>query len=71
MRGNISKSHDRMDFQRAIVHFESGQPWVESTGVQSSGALSGMSRGNAFLVLPVEPVSYQSGDEVDVWLMDY
>jgi molybdopterin molybdotransferase len=70
LRGRIAKSHDRMDFQRAIVHFEADQSWVESTGNQSSGALSSLSRGNAFVVLPVEPVRFEDGDAVEVWLID-
>lgn len=70
LRGRIAKDHDRMDFQRAIVHFEAEHSWVESTGNQSSGALSSLARGNAFVVLPVEPVRFEDGDEVEVWLLE-
>jgi molybdopterin molybdotransferase len=70
LRGTIDKRHDRMDFQRGIVHFDPDGAWVESTGTQSSGALSSMARANAFIVLPVEPVTVDSGEPVQVWLFD-
>lgn len=71
IRGGATKKHDRLDFQRGVVHFDPGGGWVESTGTQSSGALSSMSRANAFIVLPEEPVTVADGELVDVWLIDY
>ena len=71
IRGGAAKKHDRLDFQRGVVHFDPAGAWVESTRTQSSGALSSMSRANAFIVLPVAPVTIADGELVDVWLLDY
>lgn len=70
-RGRFFKKHDRMDFLRGVVHFESAAPWVELSGPQGSGILSGMARANAFIALPEQPVQLSDGDLVPVWLIDY
>ena len=70
-RGTWNKRHNRMDFLRGVVHFDGDRPWVEPTGAQGSGILTSLSRANAFIVLPEEPLQLADGDPVTVQLIDH
>ncbi|MBF0453721.1 MAG: molybdopterin molybdotransferase MoeA [Magnetococcales bacterium] len=70
-RGSLHKKHPRMDFVRAIVHYDPDGPWVETTGAQGSGILTSLSKANAFLVLPEKPLTLKDGDLVNVQRIDY
>ncbi|MBF0161700.1 MAG: molybdopterin molybdotransferase MoeA [Magnetococcales bacterium] len=75
--GEWSKRHARMEFLRAVVHFDSrdGQngrtPWVEVTGAQGSGILTSLAKANAFIILPEGPLQIADGDWVTVQWIDY
>jgi len=63
----LKKSPGRMDFQRAILHFnENGEAQVTSTGSQGSGILSSLGAANSFIVLDSEQGSVEAGDMVFV-----
>lgn len=65
-KNNIRKHPGRTDFQRGILENENGQLMVDSSGVQESHILSGMSRANCFIVLPAESGNIEANTEVDV-----
>ena len=75
--GAWSKRHPRMEFLRAVVHFDSRDglpeqtPWVEVSGAQGSGILSGLAKANAFIVLPEGPLQITDGNWVTVQWIDY
>ena len=69
--GAIRKKHHRMDFMRAIIHFDPNGAWVESAGEQGSGMLNSLSRANALIILPPHPIEIPEGDLVDVWEINY
>ena len=63
----INKRRGRLEFQRGILSInDNGQAVVESTGNQSSGVLSSMSRANCYIVLPAETGNVQEGSMVTV-----
>ena len=63
----IFKRPGRLEFQRGILSVtDDGQAAVESTGTQSSGALSSMSRANCYIVLPAETGNVEEGSMVTV-----
>ena len=63
----IQKVPGRLEFQRGILSFDSaGDAVVESTGNQSSGVLTSMSRANCYIVLPLECGNLPIGTQVVV-----
>ncbi len=63
----IRKRPGRLEFQRGILSFDSnGEPIVESTGNQSSGVLTSMSRANCYIVLPLTSGDMDAGTTVKV-----
>lgn len=63
----IFKRPGRLEFQRGILSADSsGQFVVDTTGSQSSGVLSSMSRANCYIVLPLECGDVAAGAEVTV-----
>ena len=63
----IRKRPGRLEFQRGILSFDSsGEPVVESTGNQSSGVLTSMSRANCYIVLPLASGDLDAGTTVTV-----
>ncbi len=67
----ILKSPGRLEFQRGVLSFDAnGQAFVESTGNQSSGVLTSMSRANCYIVLPLECGNLQAGTTVTVQPFD-
>lgn len=63
----IKKVPGRLEFQRGILSFDpDGDAVVESTGNQSSGVLTSMSRANCYIVLPLECGNLPVGTEVVV-----
>ncbi len=67
----INKTGMRMEFNRAVLHYEGADAWVTSTGAQNSGILSSMSKANAFIVLPDVEVVINDGDQVTVIPIEY
>lgn len=67
----INKTGDRMEFSRGILHYEGADAWIESTGSQNSGILTSMSKANALIVLPNEPVVVNEGDVVTIIPIEY
>lgn len=65
-QGRLKKAPGRMDFQRGILSNENGQLVVSAGGMQASHILSGMSRANCFIVLPLDSDDVEAGVEVDV-----
>ncbi len=63
----IFKSPGRLEFQRGILSFDAeGNATVESTGNQSSGVLTSMSRANCYIVLSIECGNVEIGSTVIV-----
>jgi molybdopterin molybdotransferase len=63
----IRKARGRTEFQRGIVSRDAkGTLSVRTTGDQSSGVLSSMSRANCFIVLPADCGDVEAGATVDV-----
>lgn len=67
----IRKTPGRLEFQRGVLYYdESGQAVVESTGNQSSGVLTSMSKANCYIVLPLECGNLNAGTTVTVQPFD-
>jgi molybdopterin molybdotransferase len=65
----IKKAAGRTEFQRGILTEGDDGIWlVQTTGEQSSGILSSMSRANCFIVLPVEQGNVEKGSVVQIQL---
>ena len=63
----IFKTPGRLEFQRGVLSFSpTGEAIVHSTGNQSSGVLTSMSRANCYIVLPLETGNLEAGAEVTV-----
>lgn len=66
----LKKADDRRHFIRGIVaRSDDGNVTVRSTGTQSSGAMSSMSRANCLIILPEDAESLAAGDLVDVEML--
>ncbi len=66
----LRKTDDKRHFVRGILSTDAGSvPAVTTTGTQSSGALSSMSRANCLIVLDESSGSLESGDLVTVELL--
>ncbi|WGZ94527.1 MAG: bifunctional molybdopterin-guanine dinucleotide biosynthesis adaptor protein MobB/molybdopterin molybdotransferase MoeA [Candidatus Thiothrix putei] len=68
---SLKKQPGRTEFQHGFVRQEGGRLVVDKTGYQGSGALSSMSRGNGFIILPEERGNVQPGDVVQVQLFGW
>jgi len=66
----IKKHPGRTDYQRAIATNENGKLMVDTTGMQASHILSGMSQANCFAVIAKDSGAIAAGEEVDVILFD-
>ncbi|MFO7604137.1 MAG: molybdopterin molybdotransferase MoeA [Gammaproteobacteria bacterium] len=63
----LKKRPGRTDFQRGILAYDDqGQLLVDGAGMQASHVLSGMSRANCFIVLPLEAGNVEAGSLVEV-----
>ncbi|MFP4610215.1 MAG: molybdopterin molybdotransferase MoeA [Thiohalophilus sp.] len=63
----LKKRAGRTDFQRGILHRdEQGNLTVSAAGMQASHILSGMSRANCFIILPLEAGNIDAGTLVEV-----
>ncbi|MDZ7802524.1 molybdopterin molybdotransferase MoeA [Thiohalophilus sp.] len=66
-REPLKKRAGRTDFQRGILTCdEQGNPGVTAAGMQASHILSGMSRANCFIILPLEADNIDAGTLVEV-----
>ena len=66
-RQKLITAEGRTDFQRATYSVdENGQLVVLSTGSQSSGVLSSMSRANCFIVLEQDCGNVEAGETVTI-----
>jgi molybdopterin molybdotransferase len=62
----LTKAPGRRDFQRGILVERDGILAVQTTGMQGSHVLSGMSDANCYIVLPEQCSEVNPGDVVDV-----
>jgi molybdopterin molybdotransferase len=63
----LKKRPGRTDFQRGILEQdEQGNLQVSAAGMQASHILSGMSRANCFIILPLEAGDIEPGTLVEV-----
>ena len=63
----LKKRPGRTDFQRGVLSYnDKGQMMVDGTGMQASHILSGMSKANCFIILPLESGNIEAGTLVDV-----
>jgi len=66
-REALKKRAGRTDFQRGILQQdEQGNLTVSAAGMQASHILSGMSRANCFIILPLEADNIEAGTLVEV-----
>ena len=71
LAASIRKAPGRTEFQRGILSPDGSGGWnVRTTGDQGSGILSSMSQANCFIVLSAETGNLQTGDAVDVQLLE-
>src|SRR5947207_1350068 len=71
LAGPIKKAPGRTEFQRGILAPDGTGGWrVRTTGDQGSGILSSMSQANCFIVLGADTGNVQSGEAVDVQLLE-
>jgi molybdopterin molybdotransferase len=66
---SLKKKPGRMHFVRVALENREGIWEATSTGNQSSGALSSMTRADGLLVFPEEAEELSAGDEVLVQLL--
>jgi molybdopterin molybdotransferase len=66
----MRKKPGRTEYQRGILELNGGEWSVRLTGAQGSGILRSMSEANCFVVLGHQQGPVESGDYVDVMLMD-
>jgi molybdopterin molybdotransferase len=66
----LSKKAGRTHFVRVILERRGEQLWASSTGNQSSGVLSSMSRARGLMVFPREAVALAQGETVTVQVLD-
>ncbi len=62
----LTKAPGRRDFQRGILVEQDGRLAVQTTGLQGSHVLSGMSQANCYVVLPESCTEVNAGDMVTV-----
>ena len=63
----LKKRPGRTDFQRGVLSYDAkGQMVVDGSGMQASHILSGMSKANCFIILPLESGNVEAGTLVDV-----
>ena len=68
---DIKKNPGRLEFQRGILQLDGdGEPQVDTTGDQSSGVLTSMSKANCYIVLPRECGDVTAGTMVSVHPFD-
>ncbi len=63
---DFSKSDGKRHYVRCIVESIDGQLRARSTGTQSSGVMSSMSKANALMIIPEDVTHLQQGDSVQV-----
>lgn len=70
LRQTIRKSDDKRHFIRGILdRDENGEMVVSTTGIQSSGAMSSMSRANCLIILAEDTGTLELGTMVEVELL--
>jgi molybdopterin molybdotransferase len=67
---DIKKQPGRLDFQRGILRNENGKNSVSTTGNQSSGVLTSVTKANCYIVLELERGFVAKGEAVEVILFD-
>ena len=67
----FSKSDGKRHFVRGIAVRRSGELHVTTTGTQSSGAMSSMSRANCLMIIPEDSTNLHRGDSVDIELLPH
>ena len=66
----LRKKAGRTEFQRGILEKRDGEWSVRPTGAQGSGVLRSMSEANCFVILPHDLSGVETGEWVDVMLME-
>jgi molybdopterin molybdotransferase len=66
---DVAKSDRKRHFLRGIVHSSGGQLHVSTTGTQSSGVMSSLSKGNCLIIVPEENTGLRAGDQVEIELL--
>lgn len=66
----LSKKPGRLNFVRVELERRGEELWAASTGNQSSGAFSSMSRAHGLLIFPADASELAKGEEVTVQIVD-
>jgi molybdopterin molybdotransferase len=73
LRGRIdhefSKSDGKRHYLRCVAEMVDGELHARTTGTQSSGAMSSMSKANALMIIPEEVTQLKKGDLVQLELL--
>lgn len=66
----VTHTPGRREYVRAVTTYRSGSFYTEPTGAQGSGIISSLARSNSLMVVPMEIEILNSGERVDVILLD-
>jgi molybdopterin molybdotransferase len=66
---DFSKSDGKRHYLRCIAEMIDGELRARTTGTQSSGAMSSMSKANALMIIPEEVTQLKKGDAVQLELL--
>ena len=67
----FSKSDGKRHFLRGIAVRQNGELHVATTGTQSSGVMSSMSKANCLMIIPEDTTNLHRGDRVDIELLPH
>lgn len=67
----ITKRDGKRHFQRGVIFNNNGRLVVRSTGNQSSGVLTSLTRANCLVILKEAQLRFEAGEEVDVELLPW
>lgn len=65
---DFQKKDSKRHFVRGIVRNEKNRLFVQSTGTQSSGALTSMAKANCLMVISEQQMEIKAGEEVEIEL---
>ncbi|MGH2569391.1 MAG: molybdopterin molybdenumtransferase MoeA, partial [Bacteroidota bacterium] len=66
---DLPKKDGKRHFVRGIVRNENHRLLVQSTGTQSSGVLTSMTKANCFIVMPEDSAGMKAGEDVEIELL--
>jgi molybdopterin biosynthesis enzyme len=65
----VSRSIDRLEYQRAVLRWSADGPIVRTTGLQTSSRLLSLIGSNSLIKIPPGVPDYQAGDLVETLMV--